>query len=163
VTPGETGDHNLPVIVSGEKETYLAFLGYLRQSVVRKLAGVSEEDARRRLVASDTTLLGVVNHLVFVEVYWSQRRLAGAEVVLHGDGFELEPTDTVESVCHRYEEAGRRTDELVAASADLDQVLIRGRHGLTLRWMLAHLLEETARHAGHLDIVREIVDGSAGR
>jgi hypothetical protein len=162
VTPGETGDHNLPVIVSGEKETYLAFLGYLRKSVMRKLDGVSEEDARRRLVASDTTLLGVVNHLVFVEVYWSQRRLAGAEVVLHGDGFELESTDTVDSVCHRYKEAGLRTDELVA-SADLDQRLVRGRHGLTLRWMLAHLVEETARHAGHLDIVREIVDGTAGR
>ena len=163
MTPGETEDHNLPVIISGEKETYLAFLGYLRASVHRKLNGVSEEDARCRLVASNTTLLGVVKHLTLVEVYWSQRRLAGAEVVQHGDGFELEPTDTVESVCHRYGEAGRRTDESGAASADRDQRLARGRHGLTLRWMLAHLVEETARHAGHLDILREIVDGTAGR
>ena len=163
MTLGETGDHNLPVIISGEKETLLAFLGYLRASILRKLDGVSEQDARRRIVASDTTLLGVVNHLAFVEVYWSQRRLAGAEVALQGDGFELEPTDTIESVCHRYEEAGRRTDALVAATADLDQRLARGRHGLTVRWMLAHLVEETARHAGHLDILREIVDGAAGR
>ncbi len=160
---GAGDDHHVPGVVSGEKETFLAFLGYLRTSVDDKLEGVSDADARRPMVASGTTLLGIVKHLAFVEVYWSQRRFAGSEVVLHGDGFELEPGDTVSSVRRHYLEAGRQTDEIVTACADLEQPLARGRHGLTLRWMLAHLVEETARHAGHADILRELVDGTTGR
>ncbi len=125
--------------------------------------GVSDDDARRRLVASGTTLLGIVKHLALVEVYWSQRRFAGSDVVLRGDGFELGPSDTVASVRAEYAEAGRQTDKVVSSCHDLEQPLARGRHGLTLRWMLAHLVEETARHAGHADILRELVDGATGR
>jgi len=156
-------DRNAPIVVSGEKETQLAFLGYLRASVDAKLEGVSADDARRPLVASGTTLLGIVKHLAFVEVYWAQRRFAGSEVVLRGDGFELEAGDTPRSVRRAYAEAGQKTDELVGACGDLERPLARGRHGLTLRWMLAHLVEETARHAGHADILRELVDGATGR
>jgi hypothetical protein len=163
MTPADSADHNVPAIVSGERETLLAFLGYLRASVDRKLVDLSEDDARRPLVASRTTLLGLVKHLTLVEVYWAQRRVADSDVVLHGDGFELEPTDTVASVRHAYAEAGRHTDEIIAARADLDRPLARGRHGLTVRWALVHLVEETARHAGHADILRELVDGETGR
>jgi len=163
MTPGEGSDHNVPAVVSGERDTLLAFLGYLRTSIDGKLEGLSDEDARRRLVASGTTLLGLAKHLAFVEVYWAQRRFAGSDVVLEGDGFELDPADTVESVRREYARAGQRTDEIVTACPDLDRTLARGRHGLTLRWMLAHLVEETARHAGHVDILRELVDGRAGR
>jgi hypothetical protein len=163
MTPPETADHNVPAVISGERDTLLAFLGYLRSSVDRKLVDVSEDDARRPLVASATTLLGIVKHLTLVEVYWGQRRLAGSDVVLHGDGFELDPDDTVASVRSAYMRAGRQTDDIVADCSDVDQSLARGRHGLTVRWMLAHLVEETARHAGHLDILRELVDGQTGR
>jgi len=163
MTPAGSPDRNSPAVVSGEKETLVAFLGYLRTSVDAKLDGLSEEDARRQLVPSGTTLLGLAKHLAFVEVYWAQRRFAGAEVVLHGDGFELEDHDTLQSVRHEYAEAGARTDEIVADCPDLERTLARGRHGLTLRWMLVHLLEETARHAGHVDILRELVDGRTGR
>jgi uncharacterized damage-inducible protein DinB len=163
MTAEQSPDHNVPAIVSGERDTLLAFLGYLRSSVDAKLVQLSDDDARRRLVASGTTLLGLVKHLAFVEVYWAQRRFAGSDVVLVGDGFELDPTDTVESVRHEYRLAGARTDAIVAACEDLDQPLARGRRGLTLRWMLTHLVEETARHAGHVDILRELVDGRTGR
>ena len=163
MTPAETGDHNVPAIVGGEKETMLAFLGYLRAGVDRKLEHLSDADARRRLVASETTLLGLVKHLTSVEIYWGQRRLVGSDVVMRGDGFELDDTDTVDTVRRAYAEAGRRTDENVAACPDLEQPLAFGRYGLTLRWMLAHLVEETARHAGHADILRELVDGDRGR
>jgi uncharacterized damage-inducible protein DinB len=163
MTAEQSPDHNVPAIVSGERDTLLAFLGYLRSSVDAKLVQLSDDDARRRLVASGTTLLGLVKHLAFVEVYWAQRRFVGSDVVLVGDGFELDPTDTVESVRREYREAGQRTDEIVAACEDLDQPLARGRRGLTLRWMLTHLVEETARHAGHVDILRELVDGRTGR
>ena len=79
------------------------------------------------------------------------------------DGFALDDTDTVASVRAAYAAAGRRTDELVARCADLDRPLARGRGGLTVRWMLTHLVEETARHAGHADILRELIDSRAGR
>jgi hypothetical protein len=101
--------------------------------------------------------------LAFVEVYWAQRRFAGSDVVLHGNGFELDPTDTVASVRQEYAQAGARTDEIVDGCPDMERPLARGRHGRTLRWMLAHLVEETARHAGHADILRELVDGQTGR
>jgi hypothetical protein len=163
MAPEDDGDRNAPVIISGERDTLLAFLGYLRNSVDGKLEGLSEDDARRGLVPSGTSLLGLVKHLAFVEVYWVQRRFVGSEVALRGDGFALDPADTVASARHEYAEAARRTDEIVTACADLDQPLARGTHGLTLRWVLAHLLEETGRHAGHADILRELVDGRTGR
>jgi uncharacterized damage-inducible protein DinB len=163
MTGGDTEDHNVPAIVAGERDTLLAFLGYLRTSVDRKLDRLSDDDASRPLVASGTTLLGLVKHLAFVEVYWAQRRFAGSDVSMGNDGFELEPADTVVSVRAAYAEAGRQTDAIVTACPDLDRPLALGRHGLTLRWMLAHLVEETARHAGHLDILRELVDGKTGR
>jgi hypothetical protein len=163
MTPTEGADHNVPAIVSGERDTLLAFLGYLRTSVDRKLVDVSEDDARRRFVASSTTLLGVVKHLTSVEVYWVQRRYAGSDVARRDDGFDLEPTDTVASVRHAYAEAARQSDAILADCLDLDRPLALGRHGLTARWMLTHLLEETARHAGHADILRELVDGQTGR
>jgi uncharacterized damage-inducible protein DinB len=163
MTPTEGADHNVPAIVSGERDTLLAFLGYLRTSVDRKLVDVSEDDARRRFVASSTTLLGVVKHLTSVEVYWVQRRYAGSDVARRDDGFDLEPTDTVASVRHAYAEAAGQSDAILADCLDLDRPLALGRHGLTARWMLTHLLEETARHAGHADILRELVDGSTGR
>jgi Protein of unknown function (DUF664) len=162
MTPEDGADRGPPAIVGGEKETLLAFLGYLRISVDRKLDGLSEADARRALVASGTTLLGLVKHLAFVEVYWSQRRFVGTDVAMDGDGFGLEATDTVSSVRRAYSGAGRRTDEIVTGCADLEQPMARGRRGLTLRWMLTHLVEETARHAGHADILREFLDGRTG-
>jgi hypothetical protein len=161
MTGTEADGPDLPVLVSNETDTYLAFLDYLRTSVDRKVADLPDEVARRRLVASDTTLLGLVKHLAFVEIYWAQRRLAGIAVT-QGDGFALDPGDTVASVRRLYADAGARTNEIVRSCTDLEQPLARGRHGLTVRWMLAHLLQETARHAGHADILREVIDGPTG-
>jgi uncharacterized damage-inducible protein DinB len=156
-------DHNAPAIVAGERPTLLAFIDYLRAGVHRNLEGLSEEDARRSPVMSGTSLLGIVKHLASVETYWAQRRFAGMEVPLADDGFVLTDEDDLASLRRAYAEAARRTDEIVLACSDLDRPLARGRHGLTLRWMLTHLLEETARHAGHADILRELVDGRRGR
>ena len=153
----------LPGIVADERTTQLAFLRYLRAAVDATLEGVSEADARRSLVASRTTLLGVAKHLTTVERYWGQRRLVGADVVDDDDGFTLTPGDTVDSVRRNYAEAAARTDENVEACDDLDRPLARSSRGLTLRWMLAHMVEETARHAGHADILRELIDGRSRR
>lgn len=163
---GATGagvDHQIPGIAAGPRETLLAFLDYLRAAVARKLDGCTEDEARRSPVASGTSLLGLVKHLTLVESYWFERRLAGIEVAPPtGDDFDAGPGDTVAGVLDAYREAVRRSNELVGEAA-LETPLARGTHGLTLTWVLVHLVEETARHAGHADILRELVDGAAGR
>jgi uncharacterized damage-inducible protein DinB len=161
--PEHPDARNAPVIIDGEIETALAFLGYLRDAVVRKLDGLSEEQARRALVPSGTSLLGLVKHLTEVESYWVQRRFAGLDVTLDDDAFSLRAEDSIGSVLQGYLEAAARTDGIVRAAGDPDRPLARGSQGLTLRWVLVHLSEETARHAGHADILRELLDGVTGR
>ena len=144
MTTGDEDDRNAPPVVGSEKATLVAFLGYLRTSVARKLDGLSEDDARRSPVASGTSLLGIVKHLASVETYWAERRLAGRDVVVDADAFALRDEDTIDSVRKRYRDATTRADDVIRACDDLEQPLARGRHGLTLRWMLTHLVEETA-------------------
>ncbi|HVC70513.1 MAG TPA: DinB family protein [Acidimicrobiales bacterium] len=161
--PEHPDARNAPAIVDGEIETQLAFLGYLRQSVTRKLVGLTEEQARRALVPSGTSLLGLVKHLTEVEIYWIQRRFSGLDVDLDTDAFTVTDDDTVAAVVDAYDRAAARTDEIARTAADPDRPLARGTQGLTLRWVLVHVTEETARHAGHADIVRELIDGATGR
>jgi uncharacterized damage-inducible protein DinB len=162
VPPVDT--NHAPRVVGDEIETSLVFLDYLRRGVARKLDGLSEEQVRLALVPSGTNLLGLVKHLTRVETYWIQRRFAGREIarVDDGDGFSLATGDTIASVCRDYEEAAALTDE-IAAAADPEQPMAFTSGGLTLRWALAHVTEETARHAGHADILRELLDGLTGR
>jgi uncharacterized damage-inducible protein DinB len=161
--PEHDDGRNAPVIVAGEIATCLAFLAYLRDAVCRKLDGLSDDQVRQAKVPSGTSLLGLVKHLTDVEVYWVQRRFAGLETQRRTDGFTVHPEDTVASVLGAYDDATRRTDQIVATCGDPDHPMALGTHGLTLRWVLAHVAEETARHAGHADIVRELIDGSTGR
>jgi uncharacterized damage-inducible protein DinB len=158
-------NRNAPVVVAGEIETSLAFLGYLRDGVTLKLEGISEDQARRSLVPSGTSLLGLVRHLTTVEAYWIQRRFAGLEIpaVSDGDGFSLTSDDTIGSILRAYRETSARTDDIASVAGDPDAPLALSTHGLTLRWALAHVTEETARHAGHADILRELLDGVTGR
>ncbi len=156
-------DRNAPVVVAGEIETSLAFLDYLRHGVSRKLDGLTEDQARRALVPSGTSLLGVVKHLTAVEMYWIQRRFAGVDVALVADSFSLASEDTIVAVRLAYDRAAKQTDDIAVAAGDPERPLALGTHGLTLRWALAHVTEETARHAGHADILRELLDGVTGR
>ena len=156
-------DRTAPVIAAGEIETSIAFLRYLRAGVVRKLDDLTEDQARRALVPSGTSLLGLVKHLTQVEAYWIERRFAGLDVSLDEDSFSLDPGDTIASMRLAYREAASRTDDIAITAADPERPLALGTHGLTLRWALAHVTEETARHAGHADILRELLDGATGR
>lgn len=156
-------DRNAPVVVDGELETALAFLHYLRVGVSLKLDGLDEDQARLALVPSGTSLLGLVKHLTDVEVYWMQRRFAGLEVARRQDGFVVTSDDTIDAVRQVYARTAVRTDDIVRAADDPERPLALGTHGLTLRWALTHVIEETARHAGHADILRELLDGATGR
>jgi uncharacterized damage-inducible protein DinB len=155
-------DRKPPRSTDGERATLLGLLQYQRDSLVRKVEGVAEDDAIRELVASGTTLLWLVRHLADAETLWVVQRFAGENAsVLHAHGDH----DTVTSAIAAYRASWRRVDAIIA-DRSLDELC----HGLgddeqpaSLRWVLMHLLEETARHAGHADILRELLDGSTGR
>ncbi|MEO3931031.1 DinB family protein [Micromonosporaceae bacterium B7E4] len=155
------------VATAGERAVWEAFLDCQRRELAEKIAGVSDEDARRRLVPSLTTLGGLLKHLSVVERSWFQRRLAQREPVeIAGwvDGgdpsWALGPDDTVESLLAEYAEACAESRR-VAARFALDDTAPQARLGrVSLRWIYAHMIEETARHAGHADILREQLDAA---
>ncbi len=157
------------VATGGEREVLERFLDYQRRAVRNKLVGVSEEDARRRLVPSLTTLGGLVKHLAAVERVWFQRVLAGhsPEAITgyaSGDSrsWRLALDETVDDLLSEYESACATSREMAAAYA-LDDTGEHHRLGkVALRWIYAHMIEETARHAGHADILREQIDGATG-
>jgi uncharacterized damage-inducible protein DinB len=157
-------DHKPPRAAGDERGTLLALLQYQRESVVRKVEGLSEEEARRSPVPSATSLLWLVAHLARAEAIWVLQRFAGQELEPELTWQDLGPDDTVEAAVARYRATWVRVDDIVAESG-LDAPCSDAGDGPApdLRWVLAHLLEETARHAGHADILRELIDGQTGR
>jgi len=152
----------------GERAQLQAFLDDNRDEVASLLTGLTEEQARRRLVPSQTTLAAIVKHCTFVEKVWFQVSLAGrtrAELELPDDAddsWRVAATDTNESLVADFREACRASNR-IAMRYDLDDVAEHNRRGpLTVRWIYAHMIEELARHAGHGDILREQILGSGG-
>jgi uncharacterized damage-inducible protein DinB len=148
----------------GEADTLVVFLDYLRECIVAKGDGLDDEALRRSTVPSGTSLLGLVKHLTMAETFWFQHVFAGTDVVVPES--DLEPGDTTESVLAGYAAACAAGNEVVAACDDLERLAVRkGTRSvqLSLRWILVHMIEETARHAGHCDIIREQIDGQVGR
>ncbi len=156
-------DQKPPRLAGDELATLQALLQYQRDSLVRKVTGVSEEDARRSPVATGTSLLWLTNHMARAESLWILDRFAGQDPIIEDD--EIGAGDTVRSAVAAYQSTWQRTDAVIAAAPDLAEPC-RGAGDETpvnLRWILMHLLEETARHAGHADVLRELVDGATGR
>lgn len=154
-------------LAGSEREQIESFLHDNRVEIVGLLDGLTEEQARRRLVPSRTTLLGLVKHAAFVERVWFDVALAGRtrseiglpEVV--DDSFALTDDDTVQSVLAQYRQAWADAEE-IAASFALDDLAMHNRRGpLSLRWIYVHMIEELARHAGHGDILREQILAAA--
>ena len=136
------------------------FLDLYRGIVTRKVSGLSTMDATRRLVPSRTTLAGLIKHLAAVEREWFQGVLAGRPVPA-GD-WDVRDGDTVESLIADYLAACAASRDICRGFA-LDDTVPSGRLGrVSLRWIYVHLIEETARHAGHADILREQTDGATG-
>jgi uncharacterized damage-inducible protein DinB len=157
-------DRRTPFVNAGERETLVAFLDYLRESVIVKASGLDKESLQRNLVPSGTTLLGLLKHLTMAETYWFRWSFAGDDVEIPTDA--LAASDTAEAVVSAYREAIRRSNDIVATSPDLEVLSAHHHHDeelLSLRWVLVHMVEETGRHAGHADILREQLDGQTGR
>ncbi len=156
-------DRKPPRLEGDERETLGALLQYQRESLVRKVTGVSDEQARMALVPSGTNLLWLAKHLARAETIWVQVRFAGRSVTVPDD--DIRADDTVASALAAYRRAWAATDAVVAATPSLDLRCRGVADGapVNLRWVLMHLLEETARHAGHADVLREMIDGQTGR
>jgi hypothetical protein len=155
-------DQKPPRLTEAEGATVHALWQYHRESLARKLEGIDEEAARRRLVGSETTLLWLVKHAAGAEMRWVLTSFAGDDEVIRDDA--LLPEDTIATVLAEYRETWARVDAVVAAASFDDRCkAVSGDDIVNLRWIVFHLLEETARHAGHADILRELIDGQTGR
>jgi hypothetical protein len=151
-----------PRFTSDEPQTLVTFLDYVRESMMRKLDGLSDADARRALVVSGTSLLFLVQHLTMAEVNWFQIRFAGLQNRETAAAAE-EGLAVSEHLAH-YRKAIKRDNEIIALAPSLAQPCVAGDYAdVDLRWVLVHMIEETARHAGHADIIREQIDGVTGR
>ncbi|WIX98941.1 DinB family protein [Amycolatopsis mongoliensis] len=164
MTPPLTPDEQ--VAAGGEREVLETFLDLYRGIVVRKVAGLSAEAACRRLVPSPTTLAGLVRHLASVEREWFLGVLDGRPAAEAGvrddDGWTVDAVTDVDDLVADYERACAESRR-VAARFALDDTVPMPRLGrVSLRWIYVHLIEETARHAGHADILREQSDGATG-
>ncbi len=146
-----------------EREMLLGWLGYLRGAVLRKLDGLSDEEARRRPHGRLIPLLGIVNHLTHVEWRWIDGGFKGAEVWRSDKEFDPGPELTLATAIDAYRRRAQSTDATVRSLESLELPCRRRAHkGTDLRWVLCHLINETARHAGHADAVRELIDGTTG-
>lgn len=151
------------------------YLDYQRETLLSKADGLTREQLARKHPPSELTLAGLLYHLSLVEEDWMEVRFAGlpdrepwASVDWDSDrdwefrtAADLEP----EALQSRYRAACERSRHIVSNAAGLDQLSVKtlrdGRH-FSLRWVLLHLIEETSRHAGHADLLREAIDGTVG-
>src|SRR5579859_2452913 len=154
------------VISQPVRAQFEAFIDEHRSELNHCLDGLTEEQARRSLVPSRTTLLGLVKHATFVEKAWFDEAVtcrSRAEIGIPatpGESFILDDADTIASVQQAHREACEASRR-ATSSLGLDDIVRGNRRGpLPLRWVYLHVLRELAQHCGHADILREqITDG----
>jgi uncharacterized damage-inducible protein DinB len=158
-----------------ERDALAQYLDYQRETVLLKADGLSKEQLAQKIPTSGLTLAGIVYHLALVEESWMEERFSGLplrEPWDHVDWdsdpdweFRTATTLDPDEVRQRYRDACERSRAVAAKADGLDQVSVSpfgNEQYFTLRWVLLHLIEETARHAGHADLLREAIDGNVG-
>ncbi|HLX88370.1 MAG TPA: DinB family protein [Acidimicrobiales bacterium] len=164
-----------PSPVGSELDLLSAYLDLQRETMLRKADGLDQRQLASRHLPSGLTLAGLLYHLALVEEFWMEVRFAGlparepwAAVDFDEDpDWEFRTALTLEpdELRTRYRDACERSRHVVVGASDLDQLsVVARREGdlFSLRWVLLHLIEETARHAGHADLLREAIDGQTG-
>lgn len=164
-----------PMLAGDELTMLTQFLDYHRDTLVWKASGLTREQLGTRVAASELTLAGLLKHMAYVEDSWFTRVLLGEPIpepwasapFADDRDWELHsaPDDEPETLVDLYRQACARSRTAVAEVGDLDALAQRAsRKGeqFSLRWILLHMLEETARHNGHADLLREAIDGATG-
>ena len=161
-----------PKSVEDIREILLQQLGYYRATLVAKLDGLTDDQLTKSILPSGWSPLGLLKHLVFVERRWMQWGFEAEQIPdpwgdhdPNSEGWLVTPEDSVPDLTARLDAIAARTEAVVRTADLVDRARLGGRFASnppTLGWILAHLLQEYARHVGHLDVVRELIDGSVG-
>lgn len=162
----------MPEVRAGtERELTVALLDWYRDGVFTKVASCSDFEAHARPGPSETSIAGIVRHLALVEDSWFTERFAGGEAIaLFRDvdwkadpdfEFRTARDEPLAASLDLYRAAIERSNAVIAAH-ELDDRSEDSRGPLTLRWCITHMMEETARHLGHIDLLREIISGTTG-
>jgi Protein of unknown function (DUF664) len=168
----------LPTVAADERSTLVEFLEYFRTVLIRKAEGLDETQARVRIDPSPMDLLGLVRHMALVEQWWFSQAFAGStESDLWADPDDPDSDwhhtsdDTMTVATHALRTEIAKSQSIVAGAKSLDELTaidvgpkdIPERYGRrSLRWIMVHMVEEYARHCGHADLLREVVDGAVG-
>ena len=159
-----------------EREILLGFIRWQREQVVTTAKGLSEEQLRWTPDGRLLSIIGIINHLSHMEWRWIEARYLGAPSRGTEEEFSVGPEETGQQVIAAYWEQASRTERIVRAAPHLTvsclgdegggapaHVLLGFDEPVDLRWVLLHLIDETAHHAGHADATRELLDGTKMR
>ena|SRR5690349_16500470 len=159
----------VPSRLADERDALTQQLDFHRATLLRKLEGLDEDQLRRPMTASGLSLLGLVKHLAETEHGWFLNIYGGlAEPDLfssdgHPDAdFRVGPDETADALVGQYLRTCERARAVVAAGGLDDVVATPSGAEANLRAILVHMIQETARHNGHADIIREAIDGATG-
>ena len=155
-------------LTGDEKESLHASLRRHRDAVSWKLEGLDDEQLRRVMTPSGTHLLGMVKHLAAVEYGWFCHTFGREAEELPFDDddpdadLRVEPDETTDDILAFYARAQVAADQVIDELDVEDVGTSWAGEQVPMRWVLIHMIEETARHAGHVDILRELIDSAAG-
>ena len=160
---------------ASERDSLGQYLDYQRETILLKTEGLTKAQLGQKIPSSDLTLAGILYHLALNEQGWFEVQFLGREdrEDFAGIDWEADPNYEFRTALEkepdwlrrRYRKACDRARQVTAAADSLDDVSVSTRIGgkpFTLRWVMLHMIEETARHAGHADLLREAIDGTTG-
>ena len=160
-----------PPFAGSERELLENHLEHNRLAVRHKVEGLPRDLAIKRLGDTPTSVAGLVKHLTEAESWWFRHHMnaevwIGSSTEENPDGeFDINPNETLESLLDGYDRACESSRE-IAEKFQLDDLAlrpVRGNLAPSLRWVYLHMIEEIARHNGHLDIYRELLDGTTDK
>ena len=158
----------MPNLNTPEMETLARYLDTYRDIIVFKAEGVDREAATKPMVPSGTSLLGIVKHMAYVERWWFQSIVGQRDVEYPWSDedpdadWQIEENESVEDIIEFYRRECAKSRMIVEEIRSPDATFPQGDDEISIRRVLIHMVEETARHAGHADILRELIDGSTG-
>jgi uncharacterized damage-inducible protein DinB len=158
--------------IANEQEGLLGYLSHVRYSLRLAAYGLSPEQLRATPSASELSVGGLIKHCASTEEGWLatvRREPQSVDYVKYAENFKLADGETIEDVFAYYDRVAEQTEKTVAEIGDLGHAIPidhsvpwnpKDLDHWTLRWVLLHLIQETARHAGHADVIRETIDGA---